>query len=246
MLTISLIAIFVATMMSLAPSLAMAELDVQVYEGEGAVGIVVSEGPGSGFDVVLDGNSTVIVSGSNSSLGGGAGNGSEGDNETIEEFPVIVGDNETGPTLDNQSSTQPDNGTIQCITEPCIISEEAGSTDDNGSVVDEEIPVIEIPHINNVTVPVGNGTEGNSIFENITSSTDVIEIVSGGNVTTSDEGSDNSTSGGVEVIDEGVNNSTTETSVEDQVTEIVNEGLGCLSGDELRKLIQYLSVYEIW
>ena len=104
--------------LGLSPSvLAQQELDVQVYRGDGSVGIIVSQGPSHGFDVVLDENSTVIVSGSNSSgVGDGGGNNdaSGTGNETVIDNcdiepclfplplppPVVVGENETSEKIE--------------------------------------------------------------------------------------------------------------------------------------------------
>lgn len=113
-----------------------AELDVQVYEGEGAVGIIVSE-LNSGFDVALDENSKVIVSGTNVSDGAG----STTTNTTTNEEEVII----------------------------------------NATAVVEE--VIEIPHIGNIT-DNGVGENDTSVVQNnVTSSTEVINDVTGGNIT---------------------------------------------------------------
>lgn len=117
-------------------SAAFAELDVQVYEGDGAVGIIVSE-LNSGFDVALDENSKVIVTGNNVSDGVGVGGGEGSTNDTT-------------TTTDNETS-----------------------------VADEEL-VIEIPHIGNITD--NGGENGTSVQNNVTSSTEVINDVTGGNI----------------------------------------------------------------
>jgi hypothetical protein len=169
MTTIFVSAILLASILALGTLAvpALAELDVQVYRGEGAIGIIVSEGIDSGFEIALDENSFVTVTGTNVS--------SFSDNETtVEEGVYEIVDNETGVSND---------------------------TAEDGGLV------IEIPHIGNVTVveQSENVTEFN---ENITSSDDVIEQVTGVNVTAEviEEVGDNGTAveEGVSIVEDAV------------------------------------------
>jgi hypothetical protein len=180
--TIFLALTILAAVIPFTTAISANELDVQVYRGDGAVGIIVSQGSEYGFDVVLDSNSSVIVTG-NGVGGGGGGNGSGvstevvGNETTIVEEEIVSG-NETGP-----------------------------------------ITQIEIPHINNIT------TDGDDIsvnytgpYENITSSTDVVEIITGVNYTDTNE----------EVVGGEVDNET---------STAVEEGIGCLSESDLNRLL---------
>lgn len=221
-------AVFLAITLALAAiplsSISSAELDVQVYEGEGAVGIVVSES-NSGFDVSLDDNSTVIVSGDNVSSSDVVGGG-----------PIDNGVNSTEPAVDN-SSTSTDEGIINCITVPC-----GPFGGDNQTVISD----VEVPHIGTAPTDIGtyNGTDSN-----ITSSTDMIDIITGGNLTTGEEevvdigGNVTDVVGnGTSVIGGGGTDNSTTTS--ENVNDVITQGLGCLNGDELRKLIILLSLFN--
>lgn len=225
--------------MALAPvaTAAFAELDVQVYEGDGAVGIVVSELE-SGFDVSLDDNSTVIVRGDNvSSSSNDTGvvvGAPDSDNNTSvvdNNVTEVTNDNvtEIGGS-DNSTVTNDTEGVITCITSPC-----GPFNDDNQTGSDNQtVTQVEIPHIGGVPIDFGtyNGTG-----TNITSSTDVINEVTGGNIT-----DDNVVIGG-NVTDSGTTVDTgNQTSVEDEIGDILNQN-DCLSGDEFRQLIYLLSLF---
>ena len=153
---------------------------------------------------------------------------------TGDDYPIVLDEN-SKLTVSGSSGSSEDVGAGGSEV-PVVGNEETSSEGNETGGVSNETEVIEVPHIGNTTIDFGsyNGTGSN-----ITSSTDVINEVVGNNVTEIEVigGSDNSTT--EEVIDTG-----NQTSVQEEINEIVNEGLGCLSGDELRKLIQLLSLFS--